>query len=166
MDHSKIPNEAQWNSMLDELDDLVAVLRKHSPTARARAREKAADGYPTNSLPEGSTGGVGGDPTGSLVVAMAGGRDDQPDNWQGIRDPIAMDVRTMIREATDARNRLRGATAAMTRCLPAHIPDVPREVCVSCGVSKKVAKGWVVAEGRCEACSRRIARQGKTKEAV
>lgn len=165
MDHSKIPNEADWDRMLDELDDHVAMLRKHSATARARAKEKAVDGYPRNSMPEGSTGGVGGDPTGDIVVLLAGG-DDGPDTWRGPHDPIAQNVRQMIRETTDARNRLRGATAAMARCLPAEIQDVPREVCQSCGVSKKVAKGWVQAEGRCAACSRRIARNGKAAGTV
>jgi hypothetical protein len=167
VDHAKIPNEAQWDELLDELDDHVAMLRKHSRTARLRAREKTADGYPANSMPEGSTGGVGGDPTGNLVAALAGGqeaKDGKPatdDTWAGVKDPIAQSVRQMIHEATDARNRLRGATAAMGRALPVTIPDVPREVCVSCGVSKKVAKRWVQAEGRCESCSRRERRRGK-----
>lgn len=160
MDHSKIPNEADWDRMLDELDDHVAMLRRHSKVARARAKEKTVDGYPRNSMPEGSTGGVSGDPTGSLVVLLAGG-DDGPDTWKGPHDPIRASVSQMIRETTDARNRLRGATAAMARALPTKVEDVPREVCQSCGVSKKVAMRWVQAEGRCEACSSRIKRVGK-----
>lgn len=162
MDHSKIPNEDDWERMLDELDDHVAQLRKHSKVARARAKEKVRDGYPTRSMPDGGSGGGSGDPTADHVIRTAGGTDDDKDTWRGAYDPIGQSVRRMIAETTDARNRLRGATANMARALPVTIPDVPREVCASCGVPKHIAKGWAKAEGRCEACSSRIKRVGKT----
>ena len=172
MDHSRIPNDDDWRRELDELEDLIAALRKHSPQARHRAKEKVRDGYPTRSPGAdaasggGSGGGGSSDPTGDHVVKVAGGQfteatgDTTPDTWRGVHDPVGYNVRMMIRATHDARNHLRGATAAMRRALPAVIEEPVREVCVTCGTSKKVAGRWVQAEGRCGACSTRLKRQG------
>lgn len=168
MDYSKIPNEAEMDLMLDECEDHIAALRKHFREVWTRAKVSSRGGYPRRSPGTGTMGGSGhGDPTGAQVITLAGGKLDEetgdttPDTWPGARDEVSMEARQMNREAFDARNRLRGATAAMARALPVTIPDVPREVCVTCGVSKKVAKRWVIAEGRCESCSSRIKRVGK-----
>jgi len=171
LDHSRIPNDDDWKRELDEIEDLIAALRKHSPQARVRAKEKVRDGYPRRSMPEGSSGGGSADPTADHVLSLAGGKYDEEtgeatdDTWRGVHDPIGQNVRQMIRETHDARNRLRGATAAMYRALPVKVDDPVREVCVTCGVSKKVAGRWVQAEGRCESCSTRIKRQKNGKVA-
>lgn len=161
MDHARIPNDDDWTRMLDELEDHVAFLRKHGPTVRARAKGERSP-YRSRSMPDGGSGGSKSDPTADYVVRLAGGQDDDDrDNWRGGHDEVGNNARNMWREATDARNRLRGSTAAARRALPVTIPDVPREVCVSCGVPKHIAGRWVVAEGRCGSCSTRIKRNGK-----
>lgn len=164
VDHSRVPTDDDWARLCDELEDHVAFLRTHGPTVRARAKG-ATSPYPArspgaNAVSGGSIGGMGGssDPTADQVVRLAGGDDDKADTWQGTRDPVALDARAMVRAATDARNQLRGATAAARRALPVKVADAPREVCVTCGTPKHIAKGWVQSEGRCGACSRRLSR--------
>lgn len=174
VDHSRIPTDRDFVSMLDEIEDLLKFIRQHAAAARGRAKAAVKDGYPTRSMPESDiAGGRTGDPTADFVVALAGGRVDEddealgPDTWRGPFDPIGNAVRNLDREVLDARNRLRGAASSLRQAMPARIPDPVREECVSCGVSKAVAtkhgsspKGWVVGEGRCSPCSARLRRHG------
>lgn len=46
------PTDRQWDGVLAELEELVATLKSHSRTVRARSKDEIIDGYPTKSLPE------------------------------------------------------------------------------------------------------------------
>jgi hypothetical protein len=139
--------------MLDECAALVLQLQRHGSEARDRAREPVVDGYPSRSMPESDIHGTRvSDPVLDLIVAIEEGR---------VTDPIGAAVRRMERELEDARQRLKGAVAALQLAMPVRIPDAVAEVCVECGVNRRVARGWVAGEARCGACSRRLRRHAK-----
>jgi hypothetical protein len=177
-DGSKIPTDQDFNAMLDEMTELLWFLRKNHSAARARAKLPVRDGYPTRSMPESDiAGGRTADPTADYVASLAGGKYDSStemavsdDHWKDPADPIANHIRNMNREAFDARNRLRSASASLRSAMPQLIKvDQPREQCVSCGVPKSIAtqhgknpRGWVEVEARCDGCSRRLKRNAKS----
>jgi len=165
-----------FESWLEEIEDHIDQLRKHHRTVRDRARGAIRDSYPTSSMPDSAIAkGRVGDPTGSYVCSIAGGKSDPhdptrdtPDRWDPPRDYLSQQVRRMIAEAKDARNRLRGSVQAMRNVLPPAMQEESREQCVRCGVAKGVATkrgkrpaGWVVAQASCESCVLRSRRYGR-----
>ena len=116
MDHSRIPTDEDFDSMLSEVIMLAQYLGQHHEEARRRAKNAAVkDGYPARSMPESEIhGGRMSDPTADYVVSLAGGSGSSPDEWKTPYDPIKVAVNNMGRELYDARNRLRGATQEPT----------------------------------------------------
>ena len=61
------------------------------------------DGYPSNSMPEHTSGGSGADPTFGTVLASERPR----------RDPVAADLRRLFRDLDEAESRVRAAIARL-----------------------------------------------------
>jgi hypothetical protein len=74
-------------------DQAIEVLRRLDDATLEdllrRAQYVASDGYPAQSMGESDVhGGRGGDPVGAKVAADAGGRDEEPDTWRSLADPV------------------------------------------------------------------------------
>lgn len=114
-----------------------------------------------------------GEKWGSLIVHLETGLSQLIQISGELRPLFATDEqkaarRRMTYQVEDARNRLRGAVAAMNDALPVPIPDVAREKCPGCGFAKDVVtwwgqkpRQWINGEGKCRECTERPRRVAK-----
>ncbi len=160
--------DEKFGGLCDEMDELIAHLRSLSAEARRRSKRAVVDGYPRRSMGDAGSRGGTADPTAAAVLSIAGGNDDRADHWHGPPDPVRAAVARMDMEVIDARNRLRTALSSVRLALPERLATPSREQCVDCGALKSVItdhgrnrRAWIVGEGRCDTCHRRMSRHGK-----
>ncbi len=110
------PNQEQWADLVQDLDDVVADLRRDGHELLRRAEQPREQGYPTSSRPSASGKGGVSDPVGDLVAREL----DNP-----LRDPVKQAATVMVRHALRAKSELRAAQKALDYGLPTN--DTPKQ---------------------------------------
>lgn len=177
------PDHGQWFGLLDELDRLARQIREQSAVVRAREVESppsGVSGYPAASPGFGERGSVHAplvDIEGNVIAPdpndlppahadLTGERAAAAADGHIAEDDALRHRRAGERLSLEAVERLRRAFGEFMAAVPGRIPDPQREQCASCFISKDVATkygqrpgGWVVSEGKCESCVKRLVRQ-------